>query len=238
MSENQLDATNEPDQAAESAGNSLTDEQIAEWKSSHEKSQRLQADYTRKTQGIADQRRALEAERAVLEAERNALQSNKAEAAPDWFKLNESADGLGDFATSIDQRLAKLEQTTGKHYSGNEATLVAMQRDEAWEQALKPYAGDSSANLSEIKEYCEERKLGPENADLVYKFLHGDRLAREAAMKTNRNANAKPPMKGSSVGIQGSVAQEVARPNPASVSGQSWQQIRNAARHDPRRPAK
>jgi hypothetical protein len=237
LSENTSETTNEPVEAAESEGNSPTADQIAEWREAaqnvEEMKRRLQADYTRKTQSVADQRRELEAMKAELELARS--QANHKDPA-DWSQINEYVPGLGDTLASVTRELAELKQTTGQLYSGNKATLEAMARDDAWNEALRPFVDDKSANLDEIKAFCEDRNLGPENADLAYRALHGERLGREAILKANRNANAQPPMKGGSVGIQGSVPQEVARPRASDVSKMSWQEIRNSARNDPRRP--
>jgi hypothetical protein len=183
-------------------------EEVNSWKEAAAERKRTMADYTRKTQKLADERRALEEERGRLS--QSPVQSAPPTQNGQFGQMDEYVPGLGGALGTVMAELREIKTAQAKLDRENTEAMKVVEREEAMETALGQFKGKPLANPEEMRSFLESRNLGPENADLAYEKLYGfklGQLAKEEAMK-RRNTDAKPPMKGGSLGIQGSVPQE------------------------------
>lgn len=246
MSENQVPTQEEESQSAAPSPTTvkigdeeIPVEQLQSWREAYEQKDRLMADYTRKTQAVAETKRALEAEKAKLLSQvENPAAAAKAADGGNFDSLNEYVPGLGGALANVMGKLNRIEEAHAKLQSENAAAMQAVEAEEAMDKALGAFQGKPLANPAEMRKFLEDRGLGPEHADLAYDTLYGFKLgqqAQEEALK-RRNAGAKPPMRGGNLGIPGSTAREVPAAPAKSLAKTSWQELRNQAKADPRKP--
>lgn len=232
--------------------------EIMEWKAGSMKA----ADYTQKTQRVAETSRQLtEREKALEQREQriaaleDALREREVggnpQAQPDFSGLDEMAPGLGKAFQTVFSSNAELKAEIASIRAGQEKAeaeaaqyLQNASADDAMKAALKRFEGDPFANVEDMQAYMEENNLGPEHVDLVYSGLYGfsrgevkGATAKEQEMIARR-ANVPPPMGGSQLGIQGGTPQEVVgRQAPKKdLRHTPWQEVRDRAKGDPRVP--
>lgn len=208
---------------------------VLEWKNAGLR----QKDYTQKTMALSEEKKRVDALVARLE-ERLAAQPAATHANgddDDYGSLDETVPGLGKFAKEVRSTLRELKQAQDKIERESQEYVKAQEQEDAMESALETWGKKPFADPKEIRAFLTEHKLGPDGAEIAYRALYGYKLgeaAKEAAMR-KRGADAPPPMKGGGIGIPQAAAADVPGVQKP-MRDTSWQEIRNRAIADPRRP--
>jgi hypothetical protein len=198
-----------------------------------------QKDYTQKTMALSEERKEIDALRAQLEERLSSLTPANHQNGTDdeYAALDETVPGLGKFAAEVRSTLRELKQAQDKIDRESQEYVEAQEREDKMEAALDQWSKQPFAVRKDLQSYMEQNGLPPDKAEIAYRALYGYRLgetAKEVAMR-KRGADAPPPMKGGGIGITQSAAGDVPgvqRP----IAETSWQEIRNRAIADPRRP--
>jgi len=207
--------------------------EVLEWKDGGLR----QADYTKKTQALAEEKKRLRDEiRSELEEEYGSREANRImEDEPS--SLDEYVPGLGKELAKINQAINQLTQAQQKVQEDAQKFLKDSELEEAWETAQEAVGKQPFADFKKIRIWLEERNLGPEHAQDAYWSLYGYDLgqAKKEAELKKRGADAPAPMRQSGLGLPQARAQDV--PGAMKpVAQQSWQEVRNRAMSDPRKP--
>lgn len=229
-----------PEQIEEAAtvtidGKDYQVQDVLEWKNSGLRQQ----DYTKKTMALAEEKKRVEALAAQL-SERLAQSggtNGHGSVDDEYAALDETVPGLGKFAQEVRSTLTKLTQAQEKIERESQEYVKAQEYEDAMTGALDTWGKKPFADPNEIRSFLEDNKLGPDKAEIAYRYLYGHKLgeaAKEAAMR-KRGADAPPPMKGGGLGIPQSAAADVPGVQKP-MAETSWQEIRNRALADPRRP--
>jgi hypothetical protein len=226
-------------QTIEIGGKEFPIDEVLEWKDAGLR----QADYTKKTMALAEEKRewqskieASDARIAQLEA---ALSAPQKDPKNPYAPLDDYVPGLSEPLAEIRQELKELRSAQEKAETEAAEYMRTADAEEAIDAALAKYQEQPFANLQEMKSFMQERNLGPDQVDLVYARLYGEKRGeaiKEAAMR-KRNADAPAPMGASRVGIPGSSAEEIAAATSSGkpIQETSWQELRDRALADPRR---
>jgi hypothetical protein len=247
--ENETAETTQPgtDGAAETAnesppstitvdGKEYTTEEVLAWRDKG----LMQADYTKKTTALADKEK--EYKNQLAERDRRIAELSRTDEKPtvrDFSGLNEYVPGLGEAMGEVMSQVSEIKTAQGKAEEEAAKYVKAADYDEAMTKALREFEGQPYANLEEMRGFMETRGFGPEHVDVVYHALYGEKrgeVRKEAAMR-ERKADAPPSMGPSRVAVPGSSAEEVVGIRTGkSMRETSFQELRNQALNDPRRP--
>lgn len=200
-------------------------EEVLRWKDEGE----IKATLTRKTQQFSKERNELQDRIDAQNAKITEL-----EAAME--RGREGNPEMDDDPLSVIQReLREIKGAQEATRNESRAFLESERAREALESALGEYEGVPFANTSEMREFLQERHLGPEHTDVAYHALYGHLrgAASKEAQLRRRNATAPAPMGKPTVGLPQSQATDVPT-STKSLRDTSFQELRDRAQADPR----
>lgn len=187
-----------------------------------------EADYTRKTQDLADDRRAWESQRDTeqedIDAQRLATLDNGYEEDPRYDKLASKFDDLQK--TIVGDREERKAQDA--HDKGVQE----------WDAAMEFYRKEPFADMNEIVNYMTANQLGPSQMKIAYDALYGGVIAKklyEAEVDTAR-AGGPPPMGAGPTTISPGFTQPADAPGARAPRPRTMQEARDAALKDPNAP--
>lgn len=217
-------------------GVELTGEQIRELQDGGLR----QADYTRKTQELAEQRRQLEAEKASWEASR----ANRPEPtqAPEDSDLDQYVPGLTGRFSELEGKLDKTLSVLEAAKQESDAAVKAAKMEDAWEDSIatvsdRPFVKKDPVVMDKIRGYMEEMGWEPNarNADAAYWVLNGVEFG--VAQESQRTQRPRPAMMGGTDmgGVTGATPGEVPHAQKP-ISQRSFQDQRDLALNHPDKP--
>ncbi len=218
------------DYKIEVGGKSYTEEEIQEALLGGMKD----ADYRKKTQALAEQRRALEErEREIQEMQEQMAQGSSSDD-------NDDDDYYGD---PFDQRISGIENKLNKIYerfqSQEEAERARQQQEQEVEQLsmeIDQFSGKPLFNRTKILEYMAENELGVGQVGVAYQALFGSDLGKSLGeAEALKRYGGVTPMGSSGTNVSPGFT------HPTDIQGfdfnrASDQDVLNAALNDPRRP--
>lgn len=195
-----------------------------------------EADYTRKTQQVAEERRRLEEFEAELE-ERAAELERAAVLRPD---ATEDDDPWVQRFTTLESKLEGINRAlTAKEQSDAKEREVASQM-EAIEASLHALANkpgfDRQEVLQTMQEYGWQR---PEDVAAAYRIVAGPKIAQSMAERaaTSRGAGEPPPMGATGFPMTTPFSSPgEAAPGQFDASKVGWHDLKRMAMEDPSRP--
>jgi hypothetical protein len=185
---------------------------------------------------LAEERRALEAERELLLAEAEAKRSAVSGDDP-WNEVEEINSGLARVLRGLDSKINEVSQT---FKSQQERAAQAADEDARLSRALAAYADKPGFDRRAILEFCQENALEPENhpehIGVAYRaingFNHGRLLGERAAVA--RGANVPPVMGASPSSVSPGFTHPTGIPGAdRPIEEVSWSDLARAAEADP-----
>ena len=197
--------------------------------------QMRQDDYTRKTQDVAEMRRAVDADREAFEAERSS--AAPASGGDEWDGVDEINTDLGKVLRTMSADIASVKQSAEAQRT--QAAREANE-DRLLDAALATVSGNIGYDKLAILQFCQDKSLDlvghPEHAQLAYEVLNGRGQGRADGERAAvaRGADVPAPMGASPTGVSLGMGHPYAAPGPSiPIGDKSWADIATEAESDP-----
>jgi septal ring factor EnvC (AmiA/AmiB activator) len=204
----------------------------------------MNADYTQKMQGIADQKRSLEAEReqmqAQFEADKEALLEEARTTQDPYATQDESQQHLSQLERRLTQRMEKLQGAFEKDQADRQRAIAAVEADAELEDAVDQFRNHPFANIDEMRNFMKTQGFKPHQAQLAYNALYAGKVGLNMGqqMAVARGASVQPPMGAAPTSISPGISHPSEMPNVENVDLRetNWRQISKMAQEDPEIP--
>lgn len=204
-----------------------------------------QADYTRKTQEVAQERRSLRDEYERLEAEKAKLRDELKAISPqgddpEFASFAEENAPLANYLQRLDQRSQKIERHIEEQARerAQQAAIARIHADREASLSRMESAGPPLFNRDQMREYMVQNDLRPDQVHIAYSALYGSELGRRVGEQEamHRGATAQPYMGAGQTRVSPAFTGPHDLPGGPKIEGQSWEAVMKQALADPEIP--